>query len=272
MTITQAFILGIIQGITEFLPISSSAHLVIVPYLLGWNLPADQVFPFNVLVQVGTLVAVILYFWTDLWHILTTWVKDVLARTPFAHPESRLGWLLLLSTLPAGIGGIWLKDAVESAFLRPDLTALFLFGTALLLVLAERYGRRNRTLAELNWKDALWIGFAQILALFPGISRSGATIAGGMTRHLERPAAGRYAFLMAVPIMLAAGGMSLWDLRHVNNLSAFLPIMAVGFFTAAIVGYLSIHWLLRFISRHTLLIFALYCLLAGGITLGIYFL
>ncbi|WP_299024499.1 undecaprenyl-diphosphatase UppP [uncultured Thermanaerothrix sp.] len=271
MTITQAFVLGIIQGITEFLPISSSAHLVIVPYLLGWHFPADQVFPFDVLVQIGTLVAVILYFWADLWHILTIWVKDMLARTPFAHFESRLGWLLLLSTLPGGIGGILLKDAVESAFLRPDVTAFFLFGTALFLFTAERYGRRNRTLADLNWKDALWIGVAQVLALFPGISRSGATIAGGMTRHLERPAAGRYAFLMAIPIMLAAGGASLWDLRHVNNLEEFLPVMAVGFSTAAVVGYLSIHWLLRFISRHTLLIFAFYCIFAGGITLGIYF-
>ncbi|MGB9800027.1 MAG: undecaprenyl-diphosphatase UppP [Thermanaerothrix sp.] len=272
MTIAQAFILGIVQGVTEFLPISSSAHLVITPFLLGWQLPADQVFPFDVLVQIGTLFAVILYYRVELWRILTIWLKDLLARDPFAHLESRLGWLLLLSTIPAGLGGIWLKDTVEHAFLRPDLTALFLFGTAILLSLAEKIGRQNRTLAELNWRDALWVGFAQALALFPGISRSGASIAGGMTRHLERPAAARYAFLMAVPVMLAAGAMGVWDLRTVNNLGEFLPVMAVGFITAAVVGYLSIHWLLRYLSRHSLLIFAVYCVLLGALTLGVYFL
>jgi len=272
MTFVQAIILGIVQGITEFLPISSSAHLVITPYILGWHLPEDQIFPFDVLVQVGTLVAVITYFRRDLYRILSWVLRDLFNRTPFAHFESRLGWLLLLSTLPAGVAGVLLKSAVENTFKRPDLTALFLFGTAFLLLLAEWVGQRNRDLHSLSWQDALWIGVAQVLALFPGISRSGATIAGGMTRHLDRASAGRYAFLMAVPVMLAAGLFGLWDLRHVNHLTSFLPVMAAGFFTAVGVGYLAIHWLLRYLSQHSLKIFALYCALLGTLTLIFVFL
>jgi undecaprenyl-diphosphatase len=272
MNFVQAIVLGIVQGITEFLPISSSAHLVITPYILGWRLPEDQIFPFDVLVQVGTLVAVIIYFRSDLYRILFWVFRDLFNRTPFAHFESRLGWLLLLSTLPAGVAGILLKDAVESAFKRPDLTALFLFGTAFLLLLAERVGQRNRDLHNLSWKDALWIGAVQILALFPGISRSGATIAGGIMRHLDRASAGRYTFLMAVPVMLAAGIFGLWDLRRVNHLASFLPVMAAGFFTAVVVGYLAIDWLLRYLSQHSLKIFALYCTLLGILTLTLVFL
>ncbi len=267
MNIFQAFVLGIIQGITEFLPISSSAHLVLTPFFLGWQFPEEQIFPFDVLVQVGTLVAVIVYFRHDLLVILTSVLEGLKKREPFFSPSARLGWLLVLATIPAGIAGLILKDSVEAAFKSPSAVALFLIGTAVLLTVAERIGKRIRNLTSLRWTDAVWIGFGQALALFPGISRSGATIAAGVARHLDRPSAGRFSFLMSIPVMTAAGLLSVVDLLKVPDLVNFLPSLAVGFVTAAIVGYFAIHWLLSFLGRHSLKPFAYYCLTLSVITL-----
>lgn len=272
MSFLQSLILGIVQGLTEFLPVSSSAHLVLVPYLLNWKIPESQIFPFDVLVQLGTLAAVIIYFRKDLWNIIRAFVKGIAQRKPFADEESCLGWYLILATIPAGLAGVFLKERVEAAFNNPRLTAYFLFVTAVLLVAAEFFGRRTRQLGSIKWHDALWIGAFQAFAIFPGISRSGATITGGMTRHLERPAAARFSFLMSIPIMLAAGVFSLPDLFGVPNLTAFLPVLSVGFITAGVVGYLAIHWLISFLSKRSLFYFAAYCVLFGSavlITLGI---
>jgi undecaprenyl-diphosphatase len=261
MTFLQSLILGIIQGLTEFLPISSSAHLVLVPYILNWNIPESYVFPFDVLVQLGTLAAVIAYFWRDLITIIKTFMRGILQKKPFADPDARMGWYLVIATIPAGLAGILLKSNVEAAFNSPRITAIFLFVTALLLVLAEFLGKRKRELKDLNWKDALWIGVFQAFSIFPGISRSGSTIAGGMTRHLQRPAAARFAFLMSIPVMLAAGIFSIPDLLEVPNLGSFLPVLAVGFVAAVVVGYFSIRWLLSFLNKRSLVWFAGYCVL-----------
>lgn len=267
MNILHAMILGIVQGLTEFLPISSSAHLVLVPFLLGWKLPEAQVFSFDVLVQLGTLAAVIVYFWKDLWSILTCWVTALLHRRPFENAEARMGWYLILATIPAGIFGLLVKKQVEAAFNSPTATALFLFVTAILLWVAERFGKQTRKLDSLTWKDALWIGIFQAISIFPGVSRSGSTITGGVLRQLDRPSAARFSFLMSVPIMLAAGGLSLLDLRHMTGLSQFLPNIAVGFITAAVVGYFSIRWLLAYLVRHSLVIFSIYCTALGVLVL-----
>jgi undecaprenyl-diphosphatase len=259
MTLLQSILLGIVQGLTEFLPISSSAHLVFVPYLLNWDIPAGEAFIFNVLVQVATLVAVIAYFWKDLIEILRAWLKAVLQRKPFATSDSRLGWYILLATLPAGIIGLLIKDLVEQAFANPAITAGFMLATAGLLVIAERAGKRNRLMESMNWVDALWVGFGQALAIFPGVSRSGATIAAGMTRNLQRPAAARFAFLISIPIMLAAGLLAGLDLLHMPNFASLLPVFIPGFIAAAVTGYLSIRWLLVFLVKHSLYGFAIYC-------------
>lgn len=269
MTIFQALILGIIQGLTEFLPISSSAHLVLTPFLLGWNIPTEQIFPFDVLVQIGTIVAVIIYFWKDLFNIIKAFMIGLWKRQPFSDPQSRMGWYIILATIPAGLFGILIKDVVESAFNSPIATALFLYGTACILIVCEIIGKRERLLDSLTWKDALFIGFSQVLSLFPGISRSGSTIAGGMARHLKRPDAGRFSFLMSIPVMLAAGLLSSVDLINVPNLSSFLPVILTGLITAAVVGYLSIHWLLSYLNRNSLKIFAFYCIALASITLVI---
>ncbi len=267
MSLLQAIILGIVQGLTEFLPISSSGHLVIVPFLFGWNIPEEHVFVFDVLVQMGTLLAVIVYFRKDLWAIVTGFLQGVAQRRPFSTLKARMGWYLILGTVPAGLFGIFVKDHVESAFKSPVATAFFLLVTASLLLLSEWLGRRSRPLDSINWKDALWMGCAQALAVFPGISRSGSTIAGGLSRHLERPAAARFSFLMSVPIMLAAGSLAGMDLLEVPNLAGFLPIILAGFITSAIVGYLSIHWLLTYLARHSLRSFAIYCAAIAAVTL-----
>lgn len=272
MSLLQAIILGIVQGLTEFLPISSSAHLVLVPFFLGWtDIPEEQVFLFDVLVQLGTLLAVIVYFWKDLIGIAGSFVRGILQRKPFAEAESRMGWYLILATIPAGLFGLLIKDQVEAAFNSPVATAIFLFVTAFLLLFSERVGSRIRSLEGLNWKDALWFGCAQALSVFPGISRSGSTIAGGMVRNFDRPAAARFSFLMSIPVMIAAGVLTGLDMVALPDFDSFLPVVITGFISAAIVGYLSIRWLLAYLVRHSLNAFALYCLILGATTLIIFY-
>lgn len=264
MTFLQSIILGIIQGLTEFLPISSSAHLVLIPHLLGWDLNEEFVFPFNVLIQAGTLVAVIVYYRQDLLEIITSVVKGIRNRKLFEEEPARIGWLAVLATIPAGLIGFLFKDQVEVAFSNHSLTAVFLFLTAGLLILAEFAGKKTRELEELRWLDALWIGFFQVLSIFPGVSRSGSTITGGMTRNFDRKSAGQFAFLLAIPILAAAGLLGLLDLLELENLTAYLPLMAAGFIVSGIVGYLAIRWLIAYISSNSLLPFAGYCLILGA--------
>lgn len=263
MTVLQALILGILQGTTEFLPISSSGHLVLVPWLLGWELDSQSAFIFDVLVQWGTLTAVSVYFRRDLLALLRAAWRGVLERQPFRNRERRLAWLLLLSSLPAAAAGLALKDPVQKAFEAPAAVSGFLLLTAGLLSFSERIGKHTRSLSSFTWKDALWIGAAQILALFPGVSRSGATIAGGLTRDIRRAEAARFSFLMSVPIMLGAGLVALRDLIENSASVSAIPPLLVGFLAAAIVGYAAIRWLLTYLSRHPLTIFIVYCTTLG---------
>lgn len=267
MTIFQSFILGIVQGLTEFLPVSSSGHLVLVPYWLGWQIPTDQAFVFDVLVQVGTLVAVFAYFWEDVMKLTRAALTGLVRREPFADPDSRMAWYIVLATIPAGIVGLGIKDLVEAAFNSVPETAFELLITAGLLVVAERIGRRDRSLTDFNGWDALVMGLFQVIAIFPGISRSGSTIVGGMIRNLDRAAAARFSFLMSIPIMLAAGLLSILDLVKMPNLAGFLPQIIVGFVTSAVVGYLSIRWLLGYLTKRPLFVFAVYVSVVGVVTL-----
>ncbi len=267
MTIIQSIILGIIQGLTEFLPISSSAHLVLVPNLMGWQIPESQVFPFGVLVQLGTLAAVIIYFWSDLLKIIKAFFKGIFDRKPFVEPNARMGWFLILATIPAMLSGLLLKDMVEAAFNSPNATAYFLFGTAALLVIAEIVGKRSRNLMEMTWFDSLWIGIFQAISIFPGVSRSGSTIVGGMTRNMDRPSAARFSFLMSIPVMLGAGLISTLDVIKMPNIGSFLPVVLIGMVVALVVGYLSIHWLLNFLAKRSFFVFAGYCVLLGAVVL-----
>ncbi len=259
MNFFQAFILGIVQGITEFLPISSSGHLVFVPFLLNWQIPTDQIFPFNVLVQLGTLLAVIVYFWKDLVQIVINFVSGLFQKNPIRNQKTRLGWQLIFATLPAMIGGLFLKDLVETSFQSIIATAVFLLVTALLLLIADRFGKARQKLAEMNFKNAFVIGAFQLLSIFPGISRSGSTITGGVLQGLSRKDAARFSFLMSIPVMFGASLLSISDLLAITNLDHFLPVLAIGFITSAVVGFISIHWLLKFLQNNNLRVFSVYC-------------
>lgn len=267
MTFFQALIQGIVQGLTEFLPVSSSAHLVIVPFLLNWTLDPEKSFLFNVLVQLGTLVAVILFFWKDLVAIIRQLLVGIKEKEPFATPERKLGWYIVLGTIPAGLAGLLLKSKVEAAFNSPVLTAILLFVTAILLTVAEVFSKKEKDLDQLNWIEALIIGIFQALAIFPGISRSGATVSGGLLKGYTRETAARFSFLLSIPIMLAAGLLSVIDLARAEFFLNFLPIMVFGFVIAGVVGYFSIRWLLNYLKKNSLYGFAIYCALVSIVTI-----
>ncbi|MCJ7715834.1 MAG: undecaprenyl-diphosphatase UppP [Anaerolineales bacterium] len=263
MTYLQSVVLGIIQGASEFLPISSSGHLVLAPYLFGWSIAPEEAFIFDVLVQVATLTAVIVYYWKDLLLILSSFFQGVIDRKPFRDYHSRLGWYLILATIPAGFAAILFKDTLEKAFSSPRAAAIFLICTSLFLLIAEIFGARLRKLESANWIDSFWIGIFQVFALFPGISRSGTTISGGMLRGFDRESSARFSFLMAVPVMLAAGVLAISDLIKSPELLEKLPVYMAGFITAAVIGYLAIRWFISFLSNKSLYIFSGYCGLVG---------
>lgn len=266
MTILQALVLGIIQGLTEFIPVSSTAHLLIGQELLG--VTDERVFSFNVIVQLGTISALLIYFWKDIYQVTRAFLLGIWNKKPFETHESRLGWLLIVATIPALTFGFFMKDIIENLFADALLQAgLRLLMSAALLTLVERFGARNRKLESANWWDALAVGFFQILALFPGASRSGTTIAGGMARGLDRPSAARFAFFMSVPILLAAGAYESLKVIEMPGTHEFLPFLVTGFVAAAIVGWLSIKWLIGYLSKHSLYVFAAYCAVVGALVL-----
>jgi undecaprenyl-diphosphatase len=258
MNFFHAILLGIIQGLTEFIPVSSTAHLLITQNLLG--IPADgAMFSFLVIIQLGTLVSLFAFYWQDLLAIAK-------ATLDFRRPtsERNLGIYIVVATIPALLAGYLLRDAVEALFRQPMLQAsIRLFSAAALLGLAEWLTKKNRSLDSMTWLDALVVGLFQIIAVFPGASRSGSTIAGGMFRGFDRPSAARFAFLMSVPVMLAAGGYEMLDVLQMPDLGEFLPLLAVGFVSAAVVGWFAIKWLINYLSRRSLYLFAVYCAFAG---------
>ena len=249
-TIFQAAVIGIVQGLTEFLPISSSAHLIAVPRLLGWNDPFLNSAEFDVMLHLGTLAALLFYFWRDLVRLVAAGLASVLDRRVGEDRERRLAWLLVISVVPAALLGAGLERFFDTFFReRLALVAVLLVVGAALLWLAERQGRRDRDLSQLSVRDAVAIGAAQAMALFPGISRSGITIAAGLFLGLEREAAARFSFLMATPVIAGAG---LWKLRVIVGGGAgnFDPAVLVsGTAAAAASGFVAIWFLLAYLRR-----------------------
>lgn len=262
MSILQAFFLGIVQGLTEFAPVSSSAHLALVPWYLGWQEPA---LTFDTTLHLGTLLAVFVYFARDIWNLACAFFASLRERSLRGDPNRALAWWLLLGTLPAAIIGAVFKKQFEALFAEPTYIAVFLLCTAVLLTAAEVLGKRARRFA-LNWLDALLIGLAQAVAIAPGISRSGATISMGMYRGLTRAAAARFSFLLSLPIILGTGLVQLRELAR-EPAQADLLTLGVGFLAAAVVGYLTIRYLLRYLQTRTLYPFAAYCAALGVLTL-----
>ncbi len=269
MNAFQAAILGLIQGFTEFLPVSSSAHLVLAPAYFGWEFGEAQAFVFDVLVQWGTLVAVIIFFWGDLLPIVRATLLSLRTRK-LDDPHARLGWLIVLASIPAALIGLLVKDAIQAIFVNAGLAGWLLLVTAVLLIMAEVVGKRLREMETIQPLDALIIGAFQALALLPGISRSGATIAGAMSRNLKREAAARFSFLLSVPVMIGAGLLALLDLKDIPEAGTFVAPLLIGFLVAALVGYWSIKWLLKFLATRSLYPFAIYCIVLGGFSIWLF--
>lgn len=254
------------QGLTEFLPVSSSAHLILLPRVLGWDDALINSPEFVVMLHVGTLAALLAYFWRDVLRLLAAAWALVRERSFGEDPDRRLALVLLLSVIPAALFGLVLEDWIDSFFRESLLVIpLILVVGAAILWLAERIGTRQRDLTRTDFGDALVIGVAQALALFPGISRSGITIAAGLFRGLEREAAARFAFLMGIPIIAGAG---LWKVRSIASGAAGdvdLVVLAAGVIAAAISGWLAIGFLLRYLRSHSLGIFIGYRLVAAAV-------
>ncbi len=263
MDILQAIILGLVQGASEFVPISSSGHLVLVPWLLGWPQPG---LIFDTVVHWGTLVAILAYFWRDFIALARAWGRSLASRN-LGEPEARIAWLIIVGTLPTALMGYVGEDFFESLFSAPIWVAGLLLVTGLILALSEWLGQRRKEPHQLTFLDSIIIGIAQGCAIAPGISRSGATMAAGLFRGLKREAAARYSFLLATPIIFGAGLLKLLDLFKMEDATAHLPPLIFGFLTAAISGYLCIRFLLSYLQRGKLYAFAIYCWLAGSICL-----
>jgi undecaprenyl-diphosphatase len=261
MSILEAILLGIVQGATEFLPISSSGHLVLVPAILGLPQPSLNIIA---IAHLGTLIAVLIYFHRDLWSIIIAVLTGLIKRSPMQDTNSRLGWYIVIGSIPAATVGLLFAEFFDQVFGTPTLAAFFLLMTALLLIWGERMYTGEKILDQMTWMDAIAIGLFQMLALFPGISRSGSTITGGLWRGLDRETAARYSFLLGVPAILGAGLLSIFDLQQSGSLISEWQVLLAAFLSAAVVGYACIYFLLAWLRSHSLYIFAAYCAIVGG--------
>ncbi|MCB0040585.1 MAG: undecaprenyl-diphosphatase UppP [Caldilinea sp.] len=272
MDIIQAIILGIVQGATEFIPVSSSGHLVIVPWLLGWDKPSLL---FDTMLHWGTLVAIFVVFWRDFLALIRAWFTS-LARRSLADPNARLAWFIIVGTIPAVVAGLLFDDFLESMFLNPQAVGFFMLITAGLLAGSEQLAKRSqatRDLEHMNWTDAIVIGVAQSFALLPGISRSGSTIAAGLGRGIRRDLAARFSFLLGTPAFFGAGLLQVAKAMGDDSaaLAGNVAPMLAGFIAAAVVGVLAIRFLLRYLRNRTLYVFSVYCLVVGLLTITLSF-
>ena len=288
MNIIQAIILGIVQGLTEFIPISSTAHLIFATRLTGLSqtLGAEQVTATIAVIQLGTLAAVFVYFARDIWNICFAFVRDHLlllrGRTPPGvegrgllgrrlSPDAKLGWLIFIGSLPIGVLGLALKKVIEGTFTKNLwVIATMMIVVALLLLIAEKVGTRRRGMEDLGLGDALAVGFAQVLALIPGASRSGSTIMGGLFAGEKRETAARFSFLLSIPAITASGLLELKEAVHRLPPGSAVPL-AVATVVSGFVGYASIWFLLRFLREHSTGVFIGYRLLVGALILLLLF-
>ena len=260
----HAFWLAVLQGLTEFLPISSSGHLILLPALFGWN---DQGLAFDVAVHLGSLLAVLLYFREDVIQIAVAWLQSITGGPQ--TPHSRLAWSIAFATIMVGVAGLLLEGTILRALRAPIPVALATIGFGLLLWWADARGRQIRQLEDMRWRDVFMIGFAQTLALIPGTSRSGVTITMGLAMGLTRDAAARFSFLMAIPVILLAGG---WQARKLVRLGEPVDwsLLLFGTLVSGVAAYACIHWFLEFLKRFSMLPFVLYRLVLGAILLWIF--
>jgi undecaprenyl-diphosphatase len=261
----KAVVLGLIQGLTEFLPISSSAHLRIYPELFGWGDPGAA---FTAVIQIGTEVAVLVYFRKDIWRIGSTWVRSLAKPELRGHLDARMGWFIIIGSMPIVVLGVLLKDVIERDFRNLWLIATTLVVMGIVLGIADRVSRDNLTIKNISLRDAVLMGLAQALALVPGVSRSGATISMGRFLGYEREAATRYAFLLAIPAVVGAGLFELKEIPHGDNSYGWGPTVTATV-VSFVVGYAAIAWLLRYVSTRSYTPFVLYRVALGLATMAL---
>ncbi|MGD0248568.1 MAG: undecaprenyl-diphosphatase UppP [Candidatus Limnocylindrales bacterium] len=255
----QALVMGLVQGLTEFLPVSSSGHLILVPWLFGWKDPFIDSLAFSVTLHMGTLLALLVFFWRDWLRLIPAGLASIRDRSLRGDADRKMAWLIVVATIPAVIVGPLLNDTIESWVREPARVALMLCVGAAILWLADRWGSMAREMDSLTFPGALAIGLAQALALVPGISRSGISISAGLFAGLNREAAARFSFLMATPVVAGAG---LWEARkiltHEAGVTPDTHLMAIGFVAAAVSGLLAIRFMLEFLKRQPLTGFVIY--------------
>jgi len=272
MTVLQAVVLGIVQGLTEFLPISSTAHLRIVPALVGWEDPGAA---FTAVIQLGTLLAILTFFWKDVLRIALSLLRGLKSGKPFAELDARLGWMIVFGTVPIVVFGLVFKEAISTGLRSLYVMATSMILLALILALAEwalkrriRNGIALKKLEGVTFKDAILVGFAQAVALIPGSSRSGTTITCGLFVGLDRETAARFSFLLSLPSVLAAGIFELIEEREaLFSMDIGLSTVIIATVVSGIVGYLSIKLLLDFLKKYTTYLFIYYRLVLGIILL-----
>ncbi len=259
----QAVFLGTLQGLTEFLPISSSAHLRIFPELLGWGDPGAA---FTAVIQIGTELAVLIYFRKDIARIAWAWVRSLVKPEFRGTLDARMGWYVIVGSLPIVVLGVLLKDVIER-----DFRNLWIIGTTLIVLgivlgIADRVGSTEKQIKQLRLRDAVLMGGAQAMALIPGVSRSGATLSMGLFLGYDREAATRFAFLLAIPAVVGAGLFELKEIPHGDNSYGWTPTI-IATVVSFVVGYAAIAWLLRYVSTHSYAPFVVYRVLLGGAVL-----
>lgn len=269
MSIIEAIIIGFIQGATEFLPVSSSGHLVMLPELFQMTNPDLTLIG---LVHAGTLLAVLIYFRQDLWNIVTAVLRDLSSGQPFASADARLGWYIVVGSIPVALVGLPFEGFFADVFGSPRTAAALLLVTAVLLVLGERMLSGKKEITNMTWTDAIVVGLFQVIALFPGVSRSGSTIVGGLARGLDRSTAARFSFLLGIPAILGAGLQAILEIFTLEGNEFTTGVYIAAFVAAGVTGYACIHWLLTWVKNHTLYGFAVYVTLFSLIFLLISFL
>jgi undecaprenyl-diphosphatase len=278
--IIEAIILGIVQGATEFIPISSSAHLIIIPWLAGWNDPVLTSLPFDVALHLGTLVAVLVCFASDWVRYFHAGIASIKERRIASDPDRKLAWFIIIGTIPGAIIGALAESKIEELFHKPGspiqtevliIMAIIIAVMAVLLLLADRLAQHQENLQALTLKQTILIGLAQALSIFPGVSRSGSTITAGLALGLKRDAAAKFSFLLSAPVIAGAGMKSLYDLYQGSRVGVYgasdLAIFIVGFVSAAVIGYLCIRFLIRYLQNHTVNVFVYYRLFLAVLVL-----
>ena len=279
MELFAAAVLGVIQGLTEFLPVSSSAHLILVPWLLGWR---PEGIAFDVSLHVGTAVAILAYFWKDWLELARESVTGILSGSPLGNRKRMLMWFVVAGTLPAVIVGLLFEQEIEETLRSPLVTVVTLAVFGMFLYLCERRSRLARSLDQFSWGDALWIGLSQALALIPGVSRSGITMSTALLRNADRASAARFSFLLATPVIVGAGVLETWRLLEIVRtpaaLSAGIPaqdniswsVLAIGILFAAVTGFFCIRFFLRYLQTRTFVPFVVYRFVLAAVVLAFY--